>query len=105
MAPRASSGVSVAHQTPWIALGPFISRPMRPFSIRLAAELGPVHDRRRDFLDRLRRRVEGRDAFARKKILALAHLVAAVVERRVFAVRTALLADHVQPLRIDRQAK
>ena len=46
-----------------------------------------------------------RDAFAPHHRLGLAHLVAAVLERRVLAVRPPLVADLAQPLRVDRQAE
>ena len=46
-----------------------------------------------------------RDAFAPHHRLGLAHLVAAVLERRVLAVRPPLVADLRQPLRVDGQAE
>ena len=69
--------------------------------VDVALQLGAVHDGRRDLLDRLRRRVEHRNALAIEQTLALAHLVAAVLQRRVLAVRAPLGADVVEPLRVD----
>ena len=69
----------------------------------VALELRAMQDRRRDLLDRLRRRVERRDAFALHQLLGLAHLVAAIVERRVLAARAPLLADLAQALGLDRE--
>jgi hypothetical protein len=62
-------------------------------------------DRRRDLLDRLVRRRQPGDAFAPHQRLGFAHLVAAVVERGVFASRAPLVADVVQPLRVDGEAE
>ena len=73
--------------------------------INVPLQLRPMQDRRRDLLDRLRRRVEHRDPLARHQRLGLAHLEAAVVERRVLAARPPLLANLAQPLGLDGEAE
>src|SRR5438477_1509938 len=58
-----------------------------------------------DFLDRLGRRVDAVNAFAAHQVLGLFDFVAAVVERRIAAVRPALFADLMQALRGNGQAE
>ena len=73
--------------------------------VDVAPQFRAVGDRCRDLLDRFGRRIEHRDSLPLEKVLAFAHLVTAVLDRSILAARTALLANLVQPLRIDREAE
>src|SRR5260221_1147122 len=70
---------------------------MKP-SVDLAMDPELAQDGGGDLLDRLGRGVDAMDAFAAHQGLRLLDFVAAVVERRVAAVRPALLADAVPAL-------
>src|SRR6266513_3355144 len=82
--------------------GVFVTSSIR-HSIDVSRERRAVQDRGRNFLDRLRRRIDHRNAFAVHQLFGLAHFVAAIVERCVGAAATALLTDFVQPIRCDRE--
>ena len=55
--------------------------------VRVPLQARAMQYRRRDFLDRLGRRVEHGDCFALHHLLRFAHFVAAILERRVCAAR------------------
>src|SRR5438270_13969607 len=61
-------------------------------SVDVALEASPVQDRRGDLFDRDAGGVQHRYGFALHEQLGLTHLVSAVVQRGVLALRTALLA-------------
>ena len=64
-----------------------------------------MQDGGRDLLDRLRRRVEHRNAVLLHQVLGFAHFVPAVVELRIAAARPPLLANFAQPLGLNGEAE